>query len=108
MRIQLLHRELDISCAAEHERRVSDLAADLEARMLQTAGADEVTRLAVAALALIDEAQLAHAALERARLEIERLTDLLVEARRAPDHQMTPDNRHAPAPSPPYAAQGSA
>lgn len=109
MRFRLLERELDIPCAATLEPRVSDLAAALEARIRQSAVAgDEVTRLALAALALVDETQVAHAALERARIEIERLTDLLVEARMAPDRQMAADGGLLIARPPPFAAQGSA
>ena len=109
MRLRLLERELDIPCAATQERRVSDLAMALEARIRQAAVADdEVTRLALAALALVDETQVAHAALERARIEIERLTDLLVEARRAPDRQLDSDGGLVIVRPPPFAAQGSA
>jgi flagellar biosynthesis regulator FlaF len=54
----------------------------LEARAAGVKGdADANRRLVLTALALMDEAQASSAALVRARGEIERLTDMLIEAR---------------------------
>ena len=108
MRVRILGRDVDMPCASGREQRLSDLAAQLNARLGDSGEADDVTRLAQAALALMDEAQLAHAALERARLEVERLTDLVVEARTASDSQAVVDDRRPARRPSPYAAQGSA
>ena len=54
----------------------------LEQRLAhQTGDASAGAKLAFAALALLDEAQAKGAALALARCEIERLTDMLVEAK---------------------------
>jgi hypothetical protein len=77
--LKIQGREIAIECAEHERRRLEDLAAALEARL--AAGSGETSRrLVLTALALIDEAQTTSAALERARCEIERLTDMLVEA----------------------------
>jgi hypothetical protein len=54
---------------------------------------DAMRRLALAALSLMDEAQAANAALARARAEIERLTDLLVDAKLAEQQAARTDDR---------------
>jgi len=75
-------RDYAIDCTEQEERRLQDLARLLEAR-LQGFGGEADTRrsLVLIALALLDEAQTTSAALARARCEIERLTDMLVEAK---------------------------
>jgi hypothetical protein len=78
--LKVLDREIVLDCAEEDRRRLEDLAAALDARLQQTSG-DPVFRLAVVALKLLDEAQATGAALARARCEIERLSDMVVEAR---------------------------
>ncbi len=81
-RITVLGRSLDVPCAPGDERRVTDLAAVLDARLagLATAGdPDGVSRLVTVALALLAENQAAGAALARAHGEIDRLNDLNVD-----------------------------
>ncbi len=78
--LKVLNREIVLECAEDDRRRLEDLAAALDARLSQTSG-DPAFRLAVVALKLIDEAQATCAALARARCEIERLSDMVVEAR---------------------------
>lgn len=88
--LTILGRDYAIDCTEQEERRLQDLARLLDAR-LQGFGGDADTRrsLVFIALALLDEAQTTSAALVRARCEIERLTDLLIdaklEAQAAPD-----------------------
>ncbi len=80
--LRILGREIELDCAPCDERRLTDLAVALEARLTGISGADDdIRRLALVALQLIDETQATSAALARARLEIERLTDLVVEAK---------------------------
>ncbi|MGE0742421.1 MAG: cell division protein ZapA [Hyphomonadaceae bacterium] len=82
MKVQILGEDFAIDCAPADERRLEDLAKALDARLAGFAGdADGKRRLVLAALALIDEAQATKAALSRAYAEIERLTDMVVEAR---------------------------
>jgi cell division protein ZapA (FtsZ GTPase activity inhibitor) len=80
--LTILGRDYLIDCTEQEERRLQDLAKALEAR-LQAFGADADARrsLILTALALMDEAQTTNAALARAHCEIERLTDMVVEAR---------------------------
>ncbi len=80
--LSVLGRDYTIDCTEAEERRLLDLARALEER-LQTFGDEADTRrsLIVAALALLDEAQAAGAALARAHGEIERLNDMVVEAK---------------------------
>jgi cell division protein ZapA len=81
MRITILGHEIELACQPLEERRLEDLARALNARLSGFSGEpDAVRRLALTALALMDETQAASAALARARLEIERLTDMVVEA----------------------------
>lgn len=80
--ITILGETHEVACQPCAERRLADLAAALERRLVCVAGDEAPTRrLTLAALALLDEAQAANAALARARVEIERLNDLLLEAR---------------------------
>ena len=83
VRLRILGRDVDLECGQAEERRLVDLAAALEARLSRLGDVDDVRRLVRASLALMDEAQTTAAALARARMEIERLTDMLVEARLA-------------------------
>lgn len=78
--LNILNREFTISCTEAEQRRLEDLAAALEARLGQCSEPDATRRLVFTALALLDETQAAHAALARARCEIERLTDMVVDA----------------------------
>jgi cell division protein ZapA (FtsZ GTPase activity inhibitor) len=78
--VKILDREFAIDCEPRDARRLEDLAAILNARLAAGEG-DATRRLVMAALALADEAQTTGAALARARCEIERLTDLVVEAK---------------------------
>ncbi len=81
MQITILNRPFTIDCTEQEERRLEDLARALEARLQGLSGEpDAMRRLVLTALALIDETQTTHAALARARCEIERLTDMVVEA----------------------------
>lgn len=80
--LNILNERFALECAPHEQRRLEDLAAALEARLAGFSGdADAMRRLVLTALALMDEAQATGAALARARGEIERLTDMLVEAR---------------------------
>lgn len=79
--VKILDEEYAIECAACDTRRLEDLAKALEARLQGFSGdASSMRRLVLVSLGLIDEAQATGAALARARMEIERLTDMLVEA----------------------------
>lgn len=82
MRITILGQSVELDCQPHEEKRLEDLARALEARAAGVKGEnDDVRRLILTALALMDEAQASSAALVRARGEIERLTDMLIEAR---------------------------
>lgn len=73
---------VSLECADEDRRRLEDLARALDARIKGFANEPDGTRrLILTALALLDEAQTTSAALARARCEIERLTDMLIDAR---------------------------
>jgi cell division protein ZapA len=79
-----------LECAEEDRRRLEDLARDLELRIKGFASEPDGTRrLILTALALLDEAQATSAALARARCEIERLTDMVIDARL--EAQASPD-----------------
>ncbi|MBX3429907.1 MAG: cell division protein ZapA [Hyphomonadaceae bacterium] len=79
--VKILGEDYAIDCAECDTRRLEDLAKVLEARLQGFSGdAGAMRRLVLVALGLIDEAQATSAALARARMEIERLTDMLVEA----------------------------
>ena len=80
--LRILDQDIRFACAPEEERRLRDLAAALETRLAGFSGdGDGMRRLILTALSLMDEAQASSAALVRARGEIERLTDMLIEAR---------------------------
>ena len=80
--LTVLDRDLDLECAEHERKRLEDLARALNERLSGFSGeADAMRRLVLTALALMDEAQTTCAALARARTEIERLTDMVVEAR---------------------------
>ena len=80
--LKLLGQEFTLECAPHDQRRLEDLAAALSARLAGFGGdAEGLRRLALTALSLLDETQVAGAALARARGEIERLSDMLVDAR---------------------------
>jgi cell division protein ZapA (FtsZ GTPase activity inhibitor) len=82
MQLTVLDRKFAIDCAECDERRLEDLARALDARLEGFSGDDDaVTRLVLTALSLMDEVQVIGAALVRSRCEIERLTDMLVEAK---------------------------
>lgn len=82
--LTVLGQEILLECAPCDERRLHDLAAALEVRLGGFTGdTDGVRRLVLTSLALMDEAQATSAALARARQEIERLTDMVVEAKLA-------------------------
>lgn len=93
--VTIMGAEYAIECADCDQRRLEDLARALEARLQGFGGdASAMRRLVLTALGLIDEAQATSAALVRARCEIERLTDMLVEARleaATPEPPDTPD-----------------
>jgi cell division protein ZapA (FtsZ GTPase activity inhibitor) len=80
--LSVLGQELRLDCRPEEERRLRDLVAQLQARLGQFCDDSEGLRcLAITALSLLDEVQASHAALARARAEIERLSDMIVDAR---------------------------
>ncbi len=82
MRITILGHDIDLACQPHEERRLEDLSRALDARLAGFTGEpDALRRLALTALSLMDEAQATNAALARARCEIERLTDMVVEAK---------------------------
>jgi len=79
--VKILNRDFTIECAEGDCRRLEDLAAALDTRLAGFSGdEDAMRRLVLTALALIDQNQAASAALVRARNEIERLSDMVVEA----------------------------
>lgn len=81
-RLTIMGREFAIECAEHDRRRLEDLAHALNVRLAGFPGdADEVTRAVLTALSLMDEVQVIGAALVRSRCEIERLSDMLVEAK---------------------------
>ena len=78
--VKILGEDYAIECAECDTRRLEDLAKLLEQRLQGFSGdVSAMRRLVLTALGLIDEAQATSAALARARMEIERLTDMLVE-----------------------------
>jgi len=79
--INVLNRAFTIECADCDQHRLEDLARALDQRLAGFSGdEDAMRRLVLTALCLMDEAQATSAALVRARCEIERMTDMLVEA----------------------------
>lgn len=82
MRMTILGQTVELDCQPHEEKRLEDLARALEARANSVKGDAEANRrLILTALSLMDEAQASNAALVRARGEIERLTDMLIDAR---------------------------
>jgi cell division protein ZapA len=80
--LNVLDSAVTLDCDEGERRRLEDLARALEARLQGFANEpDAQRRLILTALALLDEAQTTSAALARARCEIERLTDLVIDAR---------------------------
>jgi cell division protein ZapA len=88
--VTILEHRVALECVQEERRRLEDLARCLELRIGGFAGEpDAMRRLILTALSLLDEAQATSAALARARCEIERLTDMVIDARL--DAQAAPD-----------------
>jgi cell division protein ZapA (FtsZ GTPase activity inhibitor) len=80
--LTILGREFVIDCAERDQRRLEDLARDLNARLAGfSEDTDALSRAVLTALSLMDEVQVIGAALVRARGEIERLSDMVVEAK---------------------------
>lgn len=78
----VLGQGYSVECADGDAKRLADLARTLELKLSGFSGdGDAMRRLVLMALSLLDEAQATGAALARARGEIERLTDMLVEAK---------------------------
>ena len=78
----IMGRAFAIECDEGEQRRLEDLARALNARLESfPADADATQRLTLTALSLMDEVQVIGAALVRSRCEVERLTDMLVEAK---------------------------
>ncbi len=96
--LSVLGEEIALESAPEEERRLRDLAALLEAR-LRALGAEKASseHLLIIALSLMDEVQAARAALARAHGEIERLNDMVVEARLAEAEAGDQTSQQAPA-----------
>jgi cell division protein ZapA len=107
--VKILGEDYAIDCAACDTRRLEDLAKALEARLQGFSGdTDASRRLVLTALGLIDEAQATSAALARARCEIERLTDMLVEAKLEAQSSEPPDSPDRGRVSALHVAQGRA
>ncbi|MBL8544046.1 MAG: cell division protein ZapA [Hyphomonadaceae bacterium] len=78
----VLGQGYSVECADGDAKRLADLARTLELKLSGFSGdGDAMRRLVLMALSLLDEAQATGAALARARGEIERLTDMVVEAK---------------------------
>jgi cell division protein ZapA (FtsZ GTPase activity inhibitor) len=94
IQLNIQNEAVRLECAAHEQRRLEDLARALNARLGGFTGdADAMRRLALTALALLDETETKNAALDRARREIERLTDMVVEARLAAPPAHVDDER---------------
>ena len=79
--LRILNEEIAVDAAPDQVRRLQDLAAAVEARLAGFTGDEQgYRRLVLTALALVDEAQTANAALARARCEVDRLNDMLADA----------------------------
>lgn len=80
--LNVANQQFTIECADCDQRRLEDLAKALDARLARFSDEDDaMRRLVLTALALLDQTQATSAALALAREEIERLTDMVVEAR---------------------------
>ncbi len=89
--LNVANQQFAIECADCDQRRLEDLAAALNTRLARFSGDDDaMRRLVLTALALLDQTQATSAALALAREEIERLTDMVVDARM--EAQSTPVN----------------
>ena len=92
--LTILGRDYVIDCAETDQRRLEDLAHALNSRLARfNDDADAQERLVLTALSLMDEVQVIGAALVRSRCEIERLTDMLVEAKLEAPHAPVNDER---------------
>lgn len=82
MQVTVLGHSVAIKCSERDCRRLEDLAASLNERLGRTIeGQNDTSKLVLLALSLLDEVQAKGAALALARHEIERLTDMVVEAK---------------------------
>lgn len=90
MQFTILGQSYDLDCTEAESRRLEDLASALNARLQGVTG-EQQRRLVFTALALMDETQAAQAALARAHCEIERLTDMVVEAQLEAQANAAPD-----------------
>ena len=107
--VKILDQDYVIECAECDQRRLEDLARALETRLQGFSGdASAMRRLVLTALTLIDEAQATSAALVRARNEIERLTDMVVEAELEVAQGAAPDSSDRGRVSSLRVAQGTA
>ena len=88
--LTILGQTYALECTEAESRRLEDLARALNDR-LQGVSGESPRRLVFTALALMDEAQATQAALARARCEIERLTDMVVEAQLEAQANAAPD-----------------
>ena len=80
--LNVANQQFTIECADCDQRRLEDLAKALDARLARFSGDDDaMRRVVLTALSLLDQTQATSAALALAREEIERLTDMVVEAR---------------------------
>lgn len=80
--VRILNQDIEIDCMPHEQRRLEDLTKALDARLAGFTGdAEGMRRLVVTSLALLDEVQATTAALVRAHGEIERLNDMVAEAR---------------------------
>ncbi|MBS0386794.1 MAG: cell division protein ZapA [Proteobacteria bacterium] len=79
--VRILGEDFRLECSAGDRRRIEDLAKALAARLGESGETTELRKLILAALSLMDESQTTGAALARARGEIERLNDMVAEAR---------------------------
>jgi cell division protein ZapA (FtsZ GTPase activity inhibitor) len=92
--LTIMGREFAIECAERDQRRLEDLAHALNARLAGFPDEDDaITRTVLTALSLMDEVQVIGAALVRARCEIERLSDMVVEANLEPPEALVNDER---------------
>jgi cell division protein ZapA (FtsZ GTPase activity inhibitor) len=91
--VKIMGEDYAIDCAECDLRRLEDLARALEQRLQGFSGdTNAMRRLVLTALGLMDEVQTTNAALIRARCEIERLTDMLVEAKLEAQTPEPPDS----------------
>jgi cell division protein ZapA (FtsZ GTPase activity inhibitor) len=107
--VKILDQDYVIECDECDQRRLEDLARALETRLQGFSGdASAMRRLVLTALGLMDEVQTISAALVRARCEIERLTDMVVEAKLEAAGAQAPDTEDRGRVSSLRVAQGTA